>query len=520
MAGRQPAGLSISSGRRGFFRYLYGTHYWIPETQADWSRGIIRDAARDALPPGSVYDSADYLLHQPGVAQKRGGTTYAGPALTGSPTCDGVVYAAFPAGSQLIGLGLVTGAEHLFKVTAGATTDLGAMTYTNPLSEKPKVRSGGGTSKLIVCSGAGALPPVKYDGTTIGVLGGSPPNARYSEVYKSRLVLANNTANPNRVFFSPTPDIEATWDTANSWIDVDASTISGLAALNNVLLVFSPNGIERIIGSTPPPNTDMDRAPLSAIGCTDARSITVREGVVYFANPQGIYMTNGASPVSLTDEGGISSYWAGLFTGYDPTTWSIATGIYRTFLFVCVLDNSAALVTSLMCNVPKRAWWRTTNMRATMFTSAIGASEELYYANRDTNRVTALSQIFTPAAGNKNDANGTAVTPAIEFAPFGEGTGVKSFGFGHLDFDMRDAGSDNPTMAVTVKTGVQADTSTTPAESPLVETTTVARPRFLIGKDAQSCTVALAQTNASAKTEIYAVEVESRSQPLTGEGVS
>jgi len=75
-------------------------------------------------------------------------------------------------------------------------------------------------------------------------------------------------------------------------------------------------------------------------------------------------------------------------------------------------------------------------------------------------------------------------------------------------------------MSVTVRTGIEADTNYTPPESPLGETSTLIRPRFQINRNAQAVTVALAQTGPSAKTELYALEVQQRPQSLVGEGVS
>jgi hypothetical protein len=145
----------------------------------------------------------------------------------------------------------------------------------------------------------------------------------------------------------------------------------------------------------------MDRAPVGSIGCTDARSIVVQEGNAIFANPRGVYLTNGAGFASLTTEGFIETYWQSLFVGYDPSTWTIAAGVLRSFYFVFILDNNGALVDALMCYVPNRAWWRLTNMRGLMFASAVGAQEELYYADRSTNRIVKLSGIFTPARATR-----------------------------------------------------------------------------------------------------------------------
>src|SRR5438874_1095389 len=104
MAGRGGSP-TIQSGRRGYLRYLYGTHYWIPEVQDDFSAGIVRDTPRTEIPANGVYDCVDYLCHQQGALIGRGATVYAGPALTNAVYAAGVVYAEFPAGAKLIAVG-------------------------------------------------------------------------------------------------------------------------------------------------------------------------------------------------------------------------------------------------------------------------------------------------------------------------------------------------------------------------------------------------------------------------------
>jgi hypothetical protein len=486
---------------------------WTPLSEVDWSRGIVRDAPRDAIPKGALYDATDFLLYQQGLAQKRGGTAYAGPALTGAAYAAAAAFAEFPAGSQLVGIG---DNSHIYRVTAGTTTDLGGATVAT--KDRPKLRVGAGKNLLVFTADNGTSGPVKYDGSAApAALGGTPAAGRFSEIYKTRVVLGGSTANPNRLFFSPTPDIEATWDTANSWIDCDYA-ITGLASLHNVLLIFSQGHTERIIGSTPPPGSDMDRAPVGSIGCTDARSIVVQEGNAIFANPRGVYLTNGAGFASLTTEGFIETYWQSLFAGYDQTTWTVAAGVLRSFYFVFILDNTGALVDALMCYVPNRAWCRLTNMRGMMFASAVGAQEELYYADRSTNRIVKLSGIFTPAAANKNDADGTAVTPTMQFRMIGQGTELKAYGDAHLSYDMRDAATDAPTLAALIAPGIEAPTYTAVPESPLAATTGLRRARLTVSKDTQGMSVKLAQTGPSAKTEVYALEQLVRSYGYGSEG--
>lgn len=482
-------------------------------TDSDWTKGMIRDAPRTSLPPGSVFNSTDFLLHQPGIAQKRGGTSYAGPALTGATYAAAVVYADFPAGAKLCA---VDDRGHLFTVTSGTTTDVNTMGSAFVTKDKPKLKVGSAKNLLVITANDGTTLPKTYNGVaTVATLGGTPPAAIYAAIYKNRLVLANGTAsgvlNNNRAWFSGSPDIESAWDLANSWVDFD-NAITGMAALQNALLVFSNGKLERLTGATPPPGTDFDRAPVANVGCTDARSISVWNGNAIFANPDGIYMSNGGDPSSLTVKGGISLYWQALLAAYDPSTWTIATGLYGDYLFVSVM-NGATLIDTLVCNLPRTAWFRLTNIKALMFSRGLNIGTELYYADRSTNRVTALSGIFSPAAGNKNDANGTAVAPMIELRPSGASPDLTHYGFGEISYDMRDAASDNPTLAVQVAPGIEATTFAAVAESPLAKTTDETRKRFTVAKISQAVTLRLTQTNASSKTELYLAEVEIRALP-------
>lgn len=480
------------------------------EVTADWSKGMVRDAPRTAIPQSGVYDSVDWLLHQPGMMQKRGGTSYYGPAMSGATYARSVIYAEFPSGPQLIAVG---DDAHIYKITAGVTTDLSP---SNAISSSVPVFRPGATSYVVFPDPTGTNAPVAYDGSGApAALGGTPPTGRYGCVYKTRLILGGTASNPQRIYFSPTPDIASAWDTTNSWIDADYE-ITGFAATSNMLLIFSNGHTERIIGSTPPPGSDMDKTVIGSVGCTDARSICIQENNVIFANPRGVWLTNGAGFASLTTEGLIESYWQSLFSGYDPDTWTIAAGIYRSFYFVTVINNGAT-VDTLMCNVPRRAWCRLSNIDAGMYAQAVGAQDELYYADRTSNRVVAMSGIFNPSASNKNDADGSAVEPTADLRLNGTGPGLKHFGFGRLTFDMRDSASDNPEMAVTVAPGIEATTFAAVPESPLAETTDANRQRVTIAKVSQGVNVRLTQSNASSKTEVYALEVEERAlTPVAG----
>lgn len=492
---------------------------WQPEVQADWSRGMVSDAVAEALPAGAVIDAADFLLHRPGVMQKRGGTDYAGPAMTAATYANTVAYVLYASGAQVLAVG---DNGHLYTV-AGSTTDVATLGSAFVSLHRPVIVPSSGAILTVFPANDGTTAPKKWDGAAAANLGGSPPTALTGAVYKQRLVLANSSANPNRIWFSPVPSVESTWDTSNSYIDAEQA-VTGLAALNNTLLVFHRGSTERIVGATPPPNSDMDRALMWQVGCTDQRSILVQDGACIFANPRGVYLTNGSTPVSLTRQGGMDHYWWELMRGYDSATWSIACGGMRGFLFVTVMNGSTFKAT-LMCQLATRAWWRLTNIKAIAFASTQEGTDTLYYADRSTNRVVSCGNIFRPSGGVRNDADGTAVTPTVTLAPFGaQGPGVKHFGHGRVDYSMSGASS-NPALTVTYSAeivkldGLLSGNSNPTEGGTMLETSGHStRKRFLIGSSGQCLVVKIAQTIASDDTEIYAVEVEQRADSLTGDG--
>lgn len=628
---------------------------WQTRVENDFHLGIIRDSPRVGIPAGGLYDCRDGFVHRPGVIFKRGGVSFAGPAMTDATYGVALAYAPFPSGPKLVALG---DNGNCYTVTSGATTKIASDSSTCVPIDKPTFFSSGAQSILIFCDKDGTRVPIYYDGqvtstshaftggatnivtgeqvanqltlhlanspssgtfrlaislqpsgdvspllfitasinynasaanvktaidnalastgvtssTSGGALPGadvvitmpvgytiqpwvsalnnsgypvvtnttssssttdpvSVPYGRFSEVFLQRLVLANSATYPSRLWFSPVLNITGTgWDLANSWIDVGAP-ITGLAAMSGELIVFTDSGKYRLTGTIPPgePNSDMFLEQMSEIGCTDARSITISEGRVVWANPSGVYMSAGVSPVPLMEDR-IESYWQGLFSGYvDPlssgTTWTIATGIRaRRFLLVSV-KNGSTVVENLCCDLKHNAWtFLGTNLNPTMYASAVGVVDDLYFVNDTNNRVISSSGMLTPSSSNKNDVGmtsaetATAVTPSWTLRPLGAGVGLKAFGDGEVLLDMRDASSDNPTLAVTVAPGVEATTATAVAESPLAETTDLARKRVTVSKDSEAVTVAFTQSNASSKTEFYGLEWNERPYGAWAEG--
>lgn len=490
--------------------------------EAEFSRGIIRDMPRSSIPSGGVYDAVDFLVDRPGVAYKRGGTTYQGDTLGGTTTGVGFVAAPeFPNGTKIIGLGAD---GNVYDITTGNTSagSLGITTVDNPHLY---------VDKLVVASSDGITAPKKITapgGTvTVGNWGGTPPAGRLVTVHLSRVLLANSGSNPNRIWFSSVPDPEAAWDTTNSYIDTN-HFLSGIVPCQGVLVVFSAGHTERIVGDIPPGNVgeNMSVQSVGEVGCVDARSIAPWRGNVIFAGQGGVWVTNGVgfdSLIEKDDGSGISSYWRELYDIGAANGGIFAGGLYARDYYILSVSYGSTLVDTLCCYMPRKAWTRLSNVGIRSFASGFTGINELYGATisgAPGNRVVKFSSLFNPTASNKNDANGTAVQPQLQLRMIGEGIGLKAYGHGHVTYDLRDAASDNPTVAISAATGIEADSgfSAVAEGGTLAETTQVTRKRFIVNKDAQTLNLKFVQTNASSQTELYAVEQEVRPYNVTADG--
>lgn len=474
----------------------------------DWSKGIVRDAPRASIPPGGVYNSVDFLLETPGLAYKRGGTIYAGPAMTAATQARALHYADYIAGSQLLAIG---DNGHLYRITSGATTDVATLGAAYIPACKLIYHHGGTKEYVVIPTNDGSALAKRWNGSVVSTMVASAPKGTVCTTYKSRLVLANDKVHKVRLWFSPATvdngtDIDQVWD-AEAWLDADYPVV-GLAPLQNTLLIFSNQQTERLTGTTPPPGTDFDHGLVGGIGCTDARSISVWQNYAIFANARSIFMTNGVGFRDLLTDAGLVRYWQGILSGYSYPTWTISSGIlWDKFLFMAVM-NGNTFVDCLVSNLTRNSWWRFSNIDAAMFTSAVGIRDDLYFADLSAPRATAVASCWFPASVNKFDADGSTVAPTLETRVLGASPNVKTYGRSWLDYDLRDAGTDNPTLTVQVAPGLEATTFSAVPESPLPESADEVRKTVSASKTSQGLSVRLSQIGPSAKTEIYSIELE------------
>lgn len=468
--------------------------------QNQFTNGMKRDVPRNRMPPNSAWTLKDIVLEYGAPARERGGWAHFSNAITGATASyiRGGIYAIFSSTAGANAKNICVDEDgSIYTVTDGGSALVAAASRT--IAQNPVFHGGAAASAasavytglVIIPDGTGGAVPVKYDGTTLSNLNGSPPKARYATVYKDYTVLGNGTVGstyfPNRIWFSPAgdPDCFGTagvtaWDTTNSWIDFTLP-VKGLASTKNTILVFGDGQVARVRGSIPPPDEDMViDDPWQKVGLLDPFSITVYQDVVYWCAPEGVYRSDGVYLDDITAKGGMLRYWLDLVS--DATSsWTFATGVIRGKLVIAVM-NGATFVDGFMIDLQSYAWTQLTNLDAVSFWDGLyGVSDETFFARRGAARVGRLGTMFeVDDLTYKNDGDGDAVVCEVE-TPFYEmgRPGIKTVKSIFVGYHLKDHATDNPTIAVSY-IDTPEETSYTSLGT-LSETTQYDRKRIEIG---------------------------------------
>jgi hypothetical protein len=423
--------------------------------QTAWT-GMFRDKARNKLPPGYSWNIINMLPEVHGPLAIRTGWTFASNDIdavsgsSGSTYTRAGIYAQFSPTAGADPQNLVIDEDGiLYKVaTDGTVTRIG---QTLGAGQNPVFHGGTSVSGTTAATAAqytglvifpavdGSVAPWKYDGTTISVLNGDPPRAKYACVYKDYTVLGHGSLgatatpeyHPNRIWFSPPGDPDCgysgdvvAWDTTDSWIDFSVP-VKGLAATKNALLVFHETACTRIRGSTPPPDEDMIvDDPWIQIGLLDPFSITNNEDFVYWCASEGVFRTDGVTFENLCKKGGMLRYWRDLVDASD-SSYTFATGVVRNFLVVSVKSSvNGNFVDAFMINLDTYAWYRMSNFNFVSFWSGQeGREDQLYAAHSNSadsvSKIVSLDSIFDAHSQfNDDDDDGTDILATIESAFF------------------------------------------------------------------------------------------------------
>lgn len=464
-----------------------------------------QDTPREQLPKGQCWDMLDMIPELGAPARKRGGWTrpWAAASQTAASYVASVGFAPFSAGSVV----LFTDEDgYLYKASSSASTITAVGSAFVPLAKPTFYRD-----KAYFCDPTGAADPKSYDGTTLTSITASAPSGALATTYKDHLVLARSSSNSNRVWFSNAGD-PASWDTAadGQWLDVD-TPIMGIVSTRNMMMAFQEGKTQRIRGDIIPgvANSDMVVEHMFSVGCSDPASIAVTDDYVVFANSAGVYLTDGIGVASLTLQGGIDQYWRSLMASYS-SSWTIAGESYRD-RYICSIMDGSTFKDALMVDVKKRVWSRLSNVKSPMMVATpVGiydAPNSLYSADRASKYVMDLSPMWVPAAANKADGDGTAVTWSLETMHYLGRPGKKRWKSIYPKYHCADAASDNPTVAVTYQTNLTASSYSSLAT--LSETSSASRVRVPLRiQRTEGVHFKLSQTNASSDTRLFSLEAE------------
>lgn len=141
-----------------------------------------------------------------------------------------------------------------------------------------------------------ASVPLRWDGTTLANLGGSPPTGTAIAVFKDRVYIASQ----NTVRWSDVgnPESWPAFQVKNVGLN-DGDEITALRPFFNSLLIFKRNSVWQY-------DVDEDNQPLSlrplayGIGTESWRTVWIVNGVLHFASRRGIYQFAGRSPEKVS----------------------------------------------------------------------------------------------------------------------------------------------------------------------------------------------------------------------------
>lgn len=263
--------------------------------QANWAGGINTASQAEELLPNEAqdienfkYDSDDNLVSRSGVAQFIGATTYATrlTSLFRYVASDGTVRILWTEDNDI----------NRSDENGGSITDItGGLTLPTDTFWQWKTFTG---FAIGVNKGTGAnTNPVKVlDGNNAVALGGSPPKAKYIEIWNNRVWLVD-AVNSNRIHGSALGNAED-WTTTGAAgriiIDIDpgdGDQITGIVAFRERLFIFKRRRIY-VISATANPVTDPANLRVdiftSNIGCFSPYSIQPVLNDVLFLSDSGV----------------------------------------------------------------------------------------------------------------------------------------------------------------------------------------------------------------------------------------
>lgn len=296
-----------------------------PFLQEDLSGGMMSNVSDHLLPNNTAKLSVNLNYDVIGEATQRNGTTQLGNTLAG--ICKGLFQFINSDGTLNRLVSVFSNTVYYFNGTSWVTTENVATSekvrFTSFLNLIFRV-GGGDTTKTWNGNAGSGWGLVNVSGAPIG---------KFIETFKDRMYISGNSTYPDRLYFSSISSTSGTitWTTSTDFLDVnpeDGNNITGLKKISNLLLIFKERTMYRWNGSSTDAEVVVD------IGTPSQESIASAKGMVFFFNPQGIYVTNGGYPTEL------SRPVANFIKGMSASFYTEVAGFCDDDHYYCSIGNS------------------------------------------------------------------------------------------------------------------------------------------------------------------------------------
>jgi hypothetical protein len=397
------------------------------------ARAFARDVAREAMPPGFLWDVIDYVPQMiDTLLTSRGGWVW-GSDVGAAADYEAGILAPFTAGEQ--NLGAANGA--LYQIATTSPYGLTARGSVPVAIQNPVMLF----DQVIWMDGSGAAPPsvVTPAGNATPIAAANVQKVKVGTIWGEYFVGANAPGHENSVYFAPPDDVTQPWD-PNALVQT-AGAVTGLAALRTLILVFHAASIERLRGSRPPAGTnpgDLVLEPLfHQVGTTEPKTICYWQENILFADEHGVHITDGAVLRNLVQQGSILSYWRNLYNKKQ----TISASVFLDYYIVSV-NRTDGINDTLVCDLNSRQWFRFSNIAAVSMWASGGTvgMERIWAGILGAHQLGRLSACFFPVTSGVHaaDANGVNVLPYLEtgFYKLAQ-EGRKRVRFAYLSYDAR-----------------------------------------------------------------------------------
>jgi len=305
----------------------------------------------------------------------------------------------------------------VYKLVGGVATDIGA-TFTN----NAYIDFENANDYLILCDGASASPPRKWDGTTVSALGGSPQNAIRQTLYaQNRLFMFPGSGETSYLYYSDAGNIEAGYGA--NFINCNRHNGQKLTSIHKLFipgelrpLVFTSKegSIGIIDGTGAAADPFVFKEVASDLGVPGFRQAVYFEQDIAFLTPKGVSTYQTAQRNVNFKEKFISDKVRDQFSALSGTTLPAALSFYDwkndRIGFAVATGANTYPDTIWFYNIRTGGWRKKTGFKTT---TAFVDDDGSVYLGSDTGHIYKLDP-------NVHNYNGSAImatvqTPSLEF---------------------------------------------------------------------------------------------------------